>query len=117
MVFFTYFYFDTISVQFVLSLTLIARNKVAEKTDRRESTTSVIRITLASMDEYNILLQNGLNFYDATFFPTEANLQMKDAKIDYKRRYIFCSFKKDCFILRNLVYFISDEFLLNEWLL
>lgn len=40
------------------------------------------------MDEYNILLQNGLNFYDATFFPTEANLQMKDAKIDYKRRYI-----------------------------
>ncbi|XP_011195136.1 uncharacterized protein LOC105220398 [Zeugodacus cucurbitae] len=66
--------------------TLIARNEVAEKTDRRESTTSVIRITLASMDEYNILLQNGLNFYDATFFPTEANLQMKDAKIDYKRR-------------------------------
>ncbi|XP_039960213.1 uncharacterized protein LOC120774549 [Bactrocera tryoni] len=62
------------------------RTEVAEKTDRRESTTSVIRITLASMDEYNILLQNGLNFYDATFFPTEANLQMKDVKIDYKRR-------------------------------
>jgi len=32
----------------------------------------IIRVTLASLDEYNTLLQNGLDFYGATFFPTEA---------------------------------------------
>lgn len=58
----------------------------AERPERRELPPAVIRITLASMDEYNILLQNGLNFYDATFFPTEANISLKGAKIDYKRR-------------------------------
>ncbi|XP_022215045.2 uncharacterized protein LOC111069332 isoform X3 [Drosophila obscura] len=58
----------------------------AERPERRELPPAVIRITLASMDEYNILLQNGLNFYDATFFPTEANISLKGARIDYKRR-------------------------------
>ncbi|XP_017851097.1 uncharacterized protein LOC108605800 isoform X6 [Drosophila busckii] len=58
----------------------------AERPERRELPPAVIRITLASMDEYNILLQNGLNFYDATFFPTDANISLKGAKIDYKRR-------------------------------
>lgn len=59
-----------------------------EKVERhkREIAPAVIRVTLASMDEYNILLQNGLNFYDATFFPTEANIPLKGAKIEYKRR-------------------------------
>lgn len=60
-----------------------------EHGDRKESSqssSSVIRITLASMDEYNLLLQSGLNFYDATFFPTEANIILKGAKIDQKRR-------------------------------
>ena len=59
-----------------------------EKVERhkRELAPAVIRVTLASMDEYNILLQNGLNFYDATFFPTEANIPLKGAKIEYKRR-------------------------------
>jgi len=60
----------------------------AERPERRELPPAVIRVTLASMDEYNILLQNGLNFYDATFFPTEANISLKGAKIDYKRRYL-----------------------------
>ncbi|BFG00170.1 uncharacterized protein DMAD_00223 [Drosophila madeirensis] len=58
----------------------------AERPERRELPPAVIRITLASMDEYNVLLQNGLNFYDATFFPTEANISLKGARIDYKRR-------------------------------
>lgn len=41
-----------------------------------------IRITLASVEEYNILIQNGLDFYGATFFPTEANLpQLATARI------------------------------------
>ncbi|XP_020805513.1 uncharacterized protein LOC110181918 [Drosophila serrata] len=57
-----------------------------ERPERRELPPAVIRITLASMDEYNVLLQNGLNFYDATFFPTDANISLKGAKIDYKRR-------------------------------
>lgn len=32
---------------------------------------SVVRITLASLDEANYLLENGLDFYGATYFPTE----------------------------------------------
>ncbi|KAL5277393.1 hypothetical protein ACFFRR_002562 [Megaselia abdita] len=56
----------------------------SEKTNR-EIPPALIRVTLASMDEYNILLQNGLNFYDATFFPAEANIPVKGAKIEYKR--------------------------------
>ncbi|KAK7867407.1 hypothetical protein R5R35_003836 [Gryllus longicercus] len=32
----------------------------------------LVRVTLASLDESNVLLQNGLDFYGATFFPTEA---------------------------------------------
>ncbi|XP_065220083.1 uncharacterized protein LOC135845450 [Planococcus citri] len=35
------------------------------------SSPSVIRITLASLDECNILLRDGLDFYGATYFPTE----------------------------------------------
>lgn len=31
----------------------------------------LMRVTLASLDECNLLLQNGLDFYGATFFPTE----------------------------------------------
>ncbi|XP_075224648.1 uncharacterized protein LOC142324073 [Lycorma delicatula] len=31
----------------------------------------IIRVTLASLDECNILIQNGLDFYGATFFPAE----------------------------------------------
>lgn len=31
-----------------------------------------IRITMASLDEYTNLLQQGLDFYGATYFPTEA---------------------------------------------
>lgn len=57
-----------------------------ERTEKKEFPPAVIRVTLASLDEYNILLQNGLNFYDATFFPTEANILYKGAKIEYKRR-------------------------------
>lgn len=57
----------------------------SEKTNR-EIPPALIRVTLASLDEYNTLLQNGLNFYEATFFPAEANIPVKGAKIEYKRR-------------------------------
>lgn len=46
---------------------------------------SPIRITLASLEEYNSLLQNGLDFYGATFFPTDANVPLTAAKIATKR--------------------------------
>lgn len=54
-------------------------NKVAkeeEPNSLKDSPPAPIRITLASLDEYNILLQNGLDFYGATFFPTEATLEL-----------------------------------------
>lgn len=60
-------------------------NKVAKERERereeelsgaKDAPPSPIRITLASLDEYNILLQNGLDFYGATFFPTEASLEL-----------------------------------------
>jgi hypothetical protein len=44
-----------------------------------------IRITLASVEEYNYLLQNGLNFYGATFFPTDATLPATATKIATKK--------------------------------
>ncbi|CAH0388296.1 unnamed protein product [Bemisia tabaci] len=31
----------------------------------------IVRVTLASLDECNVLLQNGFDFFGATFFPTE----------------------------------------------
>ena len=46
----------------------------ADVANKIETAPSPIRITLASLDEYNYLLQNGLDFYGATYFPTEPNL-------------------------------------------
>ncbi|CAH1644002.1 unnamed protein product [Spodoptera littoralis] len=43
--------------------------------------TSVIRVTLANIEEANILLQNGLDFYGATFFPTELATPAQAAKL------------------------------------
>lgn len=60
--------------------------KEEEIPNPKEASPSPIRITLASLDEYNMLLQNGLDFYGATFFPTEANLpDLTAAKIATKR--------------------------------
>ncbi|CAO1387343.1 unnamed protein product [Diamesa serratosioi] len=52
----------------------------------KESVPPPIRITLASVEEFNILIQNGLDFYGATFFPTEASLPASaHAKIASKK--------------------------------
>ncbi len=60
--------------------------KEDEPANNKDAPPAPIRITLASLDEYNILLQNGLDFYGATFFPTESNLpQYTAAKIATKR--------------------------------
>ncbi|XP_055383152.1 uncharacterized protein LOC129613206 isoform X2 [Condylostylus longicornis] len=61
--------------------------KPGESLTNKEAPPPLIRVTLASLDEFNILLQNGLNFYDATFFPTDANLPVTAGKIVYKRSY------------------------------
>lgn len=53
--------------------------------NRKDEPPPPIRITLASLEEYNSLLQNGLDFYGATFFPTEANLPLNGARIATKR--------------------------------
>ncbi|XP_023939700.1 uncharacterized protein LOC112047029 isoform X1 [Bicyclus anynana] len=42
---------------------------------------SIIRITLANIEEANILLQNGLDFYGATYFPTELATPAQAAKL------------------------------------
>lgn len=66
----------------------IDEQDVANKID---SAPAPIRITLASIDEYNFLLQNGLDFYGATFFPTEANLPAAATKIATKKgTYVKC---------------------------
>jgi hypothetical protein len=51
----------------------------------KETPPAPIRITLASVEEYTYLIQNGLNFYGATFFPTESNLPATAARIATKK--------------------------------
>ncbi|XP_077289330.1 uncharacterized protein LOC143913432 [Arctopsyche grandis] len=71
-----------------------AKTTPGEKTQRRTSLTEgdgsgqasgaptmVVRVTLASIEECNILLQNGLDFYGATFFPTELAMSPQAAKL------------------------------------
>ncbi|KAB0791749.1 hypothetical protein PPYR_03549 [Photinus pyralis] len=43
-----------------------------------------IRITMASLEEFNSLLQQGLDFYGATYFPTEA-LKKEDIRGSQKQ--------------------------------
>ncbi|XP_059617420.1 uncharacterized protein LOC132262238 [Phlebotomus argentipes] len=57
----------------------------ADVANQKDSPPPPIRITLASLEEFNTLLQNGLDFYGATFFPTEANLPLTGARIATKR--------------------------------
>jgi len=42
-------------------------------------------VTLASLEEWNILLQNGLDFYGATFFPTEAAVSTSGVRTGGKK--------------------------------
>lgn len=51
----------------------------------KESAPPPIRITLASVEEFNYLLQNGLDFYGATFFVTESNLPATAHRIATKK--------------------------------
>lgn len=61
----------------------------------------IVRITLASMEEANTLLQNGLDFYGATFFPTDTLTPTSVPKESIKKvgrsgRYIYHLYKIYC---------------------
>ncbi|XP_018573329.1 uncharacterized protein LOC108912562 isoform X2 [Anoplophora glabripennis] len=45
--------------------------RLQNRMDQPPGSPPAIRITVASLDEYNSLLQQGLDFYGATYFPTE----------------------------------------------
>lgn len=49
------------------------------------SSPPVIRVTLASLDECNVLLRDGLDFYGATYFPTEPALSTSIARAGGKK--------------------------------
>ncbi|XP_017777271.1 PREDICTED: uncharacterized protein LOC108563178 [Nicrophorus vespilloides] len=50
---------------------IVEVSRVSVKVDQSPGTPNPVRITLASLEEYNNLLQQGLDFYGATYFPTE----------------------------------------------
>lgn len=59
-------------------LTNVSKNDSGQNPNESPQPTGpppVVRITLASMEEANLLLQNGLDFYGATFFPTDTLTQ------------------------------------------
>ncbi|KAF7272291.1 uncharacterized protein LOC143192698 isoform X3 [Rhynchophorus ferrugineus] len=45
--------------------------RLQTRLEQPPGTPNPIRITVASLEEYNTLLQQGLDFYGATYFPTE----------------------------------------------
>ena len=58
---------------------------------------SVVRITLASLEEANYLLENGLDFFGATYFPTDTMtptsiIKDETKKINRFRRYYYYYF-------------------------
>lgn len=57
-----------------------------DEVNSKEAPPPPVRITLASVEEFNMLLQNGLDFYGATFFPTEKDLPATAARIATARR-------------------------------
>ncbi|XP_047519375.1 uncharacterized protein LOC125059149 isoform X1 [Pieris napi] len=61
------------------SITTIDGEMVSSMVPKEAS--SVVRITLANIEEANILLQNGLDFYGATYFPTELGTSAQAAKL------------------------------------
>lgn len=54
------------------ALSLAAAGGSASANTQHHPAPPVVRVTLASVEECNVLLHNGLDFYGATFFPVEA---------------------------------------------
>ncbi|XP_022902854.1 uncharacterized protein [Onthophagus taurus] len=62
---------DDIRASLYRYTSVVEVTRVPPKMDQLPGSPNPIRITLASLDEYNNLLQQGLDFYGATYFPTE----------------------------------------------
>lgn len=62
----------------------------------------VIRVTLASVEETSMLLSRGLDFYGATYFPTETPHPAAQPLAKYKNnRWEVNSFVHACFVRRE----------------
>ncbi|KAL1501597.1 hypothetical protein ABEB36_006894 [Hypothenemus hampei] len=46
-------------------------SRLQSRIDQPPGASNPVRVTVASLDEFNTLLQQGLDFYGATYFPTE----------------------------------------------
>jgi len=55
-----------------LAAAAAAGGSASANTQQHHPAPPVVRVTLASLEECNVLLHNGLDFYGATFFPVEA---------------------------------------------
>ncbi|GJQ81931.1 hypothetical protein Trydic_g20398 [Trypoxylus dichotomus] len=62
---------DDIRASLFRYVSVVEVSRVPPKIDQIPGSPNPIRVTLASLDEYNSLLQQGLDFYGATYFPTE----------------------------------------------
>lgn len=62
---------DDIRASLYRYMSIVEVCRIPPKIDQVPGTPNPIRVTVASLEEYNNLLQQGLDFYGATYFPTE----------------------------------------------
>ncbi|CAG9769950.1 unnamed protein product [Ceutorhynchus assimilis] len=62
---------DDIRASLYRFASVVEVTRLQSRLEQPPGTPNPIRITVASLDEYNTLLQQGLDFYGATYFPTE----------------------------------------------
>ncbi|CAH0548764.1 unnamed protein product [Brassicogethes aeneus] len=62
---------DDIRASLYRYMSVVEVTRIPPKIDQAPGTPNPIRVTMASLDEFNNLLQQGLDFYGATYFPTE----------------------------------------------
>ncbi|KAG5876607.1 hypothetical protein JTB14_004219 [Gonioctena quinquepunctata] len=62
---------DDIRASLYRYCSVVEVTRVPHRLDQSAGSPPPIRITVASLDEFNSLLQQGLDFYGATYFPTE----------------------------------------------
>jgi hypothetical protein len=66
----------------------------------------LVRVTIASLEERNILLQNGLDFYGATFFPTEAATSTSLLRTSGRKSILGNRYSRSTIISRTLSFFL-----------
>jgi hypothetical protein len=74
-----------------------AGGSASANTQQHHPAPPVVRVTLASVEECNVLLHNGLDFYGATFFPVEAASPVVPKKKSLPpNRYIYIYISQRC---------------------